>query len=157
MRVSIRRKDAKLFWVEHGGKYVVQTTYDEDADTRLQLRIRYDAPDRTYFVDKIRFDATKDLDTLFIDLEKELCFDLPKPTQCTFTPAPWKEGDEIRITTQEMRLYNTVTKEPFRRRSFSIELEEGIWKSGEVLSLMDVRREQVWEQLRQMRDLPDLS
>jgi hypothetical protein len=47
-QVRIRRADGKPFWLENGGKYVVLQEYDAKADTRLKLRIRYDAPDRTF-------------------------------------------------------------------------------------------------------------
>jgi hypothetical protein len=55
----------------------------------FRLKIRYDAPDRTYFVDEIRFDASKDLNHLFEELKQELGFELPRPTQCSFTSRPW--------------------------------------------------------------------
>jgi hypothetical protein len=105
-RVTIKSTDEKLFWLENGGKYQMEQTYDEEADTRLRLRIRYDAPDRTYIVDQIRFDATGDLNRFFEDLRQELGFDLPRPTQCTFAPTPWSNNQEIQITTQETIRYS---------------------------------------------------
>jgi hypothetical protein len=155
--VTIRRSDVKDFWIEDGGRYQVETTYDEEADTRLRLRIRYDAPDRTFFVETIGFDATKDLNQLLEDLRQKLGFEPPRPTQCSFTSTPWTDGQEIRITTQVTKLYESATKEPFRRRSSTIELEDGIWQSGEVLSPMGANREQVWRQLRLLEDLPELA
>jgi hypothetical protein len=105
----------------------MEQTYDEETDTRHKLRIRYDAPDRTFIVEQIRFDVTEDLNRLFEDLRQELGFDLPRPTQCTFTPGPWSDNQEVQITTQERRNYDTATKEALKRRSFVIELEDGNW------------------------------
>jgi hypothetical protein len=82
-------------------------------------------------VEEIRFDTSRDLNELFEDLRRELGFELPRPTQCSYTPTPWSDKQEIKITTQETKLYDTATKEAWRRRSFSIKLEEGPWQSGE--------------------------
>jgi hypothetical protein len=155
--VTIKRADGMEFWVEDQGRYEIETTCDEEADTRLRLKIRHDPPDRTYFVEQIRFDVAKDLNQLFADLKEEIGFELAKPTRRTFTPGPWEDRQEIRITTQEMKLYGSATKEPFRRRTFSIELENGVWQTGEILSPMDANREYVWGQLRLLKELPDLS
>jgi hypothetical protein len=108
-------------------------------------------------VEEIIFDTSKDLNQLSEDLRQELGFDLPRPTQCSITPSPWSDKQEIRITTQETELYDTATKEAFRRRSFSIELEGEIWQSGEILSPWAASRDQVWAQLRFSKGLPDLS
>jgi hypothetical protein len=124
-------------------KYQVEQTCDEEADTRLKLRVRYDAPDRTSVVEQIRFDTTRDLNQLFEDLRQELGFEVPRPTQCSFTPGPWTSGQEIRITIQESKLYDTATKEAFKRRSLTIELEEGISQTGEILSPWRASRDQV--------------
>jgi hypothetical protein len=132
--VTVKRTDGKSFWLENGGKYQVTQTYDEEADMRLKLRIRYDAPYRTYIVEEIRFDASRDLNRLLEELRQELGFELPRPTQCSFPPPPWRSGQDIRITTQETKLYDTAKKEAFKGRSFVIELEDGNWQSGEVLS-----------------------
>jgi hypothetical protein len=155
--VTITITDGRSFSIENGGKYHMEQTYDEEADTRLKLRTRYDMPDRTYMVEEIRFDAAGDLNRLFEDLKQELGFELPRPTQCSFTPAPWTCGQDILITTQETKLYDTATKEALKRRSFVIELEDGNWQSGEVLSPWRASRDHVWAQLRLLRSLPDLS
>jgi hypothetical protein len=69
-QVRLRRSDGKAFWLENGGKYVILQEYDEEADTRLKLSVRYDAPDRTFIVEQVRFDASKDLNHPFVDLRK---------------------------------------------------------------------------------------
>jgi hypothetical protein len=97
--ITIKRSDGKDFWLENGGKSTIEQTYDEEADTRLRLKVRHDAPDRTFIVERIGFGATKDLNQSFEDLRRELGFELPRPTQCSFTAAPWTDGQEIRITT----------------------------------------------------------
>jgi hypothetical protein len=135
--------DGKTFWLESGGAY--------------RMTQGYDAPDRTYIVDEISFDPLGALNKLFTDLRQELGFDLPRPTQCTYTPPPWSSGQEVIIATQETRDYDGAKKEPLRRRTFIIELEEGNWQSGEVLSPYRAGRDRVWAQLRERRDLPDLG
>jgi hypothetical protein len=84
-------------------------------------------------------------------LRQELGFDLPRPTQCSFTPQPWTSGQEITIGTQGAK------KEASRLRSFIIELDGENWQSEEVLSSWRAGRDRVWAQLRERRELPDLG
>jgi hypothetical protein len=150
---NIRRRDGKPFWLAKDDVYLLTIGYDPDADTRLKLRVRYDAPDRTFIVEEFRFDTTTDMNKLFADLRQELGFDLPRPTQCTYTPSPWTSGQEVIIATQETGSYGGAKKAAWRRRTFIIELEEGNWQSGEVLSPYMATRDQVWAQ----RIVPDLG
>jgi hypothetical protein len=75
MAVTVRRCDGKDFWVENAGKYQSEQVSDAESDPRLKLRVRYDAPDRTFVVEEIRFDPVEgDLSGLLEDLKGELGF-----------------------------------------------------------------------------------
>jgi hypothetical protein len=63
-QVFIKRTDEQPFWAEDRGKYSLTMVYDQEADTRLQISVRFDATDRTYFTDEFIFDQTGDLDAL---------------------------------------------------------------------------------------------
>jgi hypothetical protein len=123
--ITVKRCDGKGVWVENGSKYQFEQNYDADSDPRLNLRIRYDAPDRTYIVEQVKFDPVGgNLGGLFDDLKRELGFELPRPTQCSFTPGPWADNQEVIIATQLTRDYSAAKKQALKRRSFTIELEE---------------------------------
>jgi hypothetical protein len=156
-QVHIRRKHGKLFYLEKGGAYTMTVGYDPDADSRLRLRIRYDALDRTFLVEDFIFDQATDPNRFFADLKKELEFDLPRPTQCTYTPPPWASGQEIVIATQETGNFGSAKEAAWRQRTFIIGSEEGNWQSREVLSPYMATRDQVWAQLRERHDLLDLD
>jgi hypothetical protein len=66
-KVIIRRADGQPFLAEDRGKYTLTTVYDEDDDTRLRISVRFDAPDRTYSTEEIRFDETGGLDSLMTE------------------------------------------------------------------------------------------
>jgi hypothetical protein len=103
-----------------------------------------------------RFESD-DLNTLFRQFSDQFGFDMPRPTQCTITPALWTDGQEIKITTQKSMSFGKPKNPQYYRRNFSIFLEEEPWNSGEVLTLASMDQNEVWDQLRRMHDLPDLS
>jgi hypothetical protein len=142
---------------EDRGKYRLITVYDEDEDTRLRISVRFDVPDRTHFSEEIRFDQTRDLDASMADLTKEFGLKMVNPAHCTFSQAHWADHQLVEITTKKVMSFEGGRKPMCYRRNFFINLTEDMWQSGQVVSLASENRDRAWDQLREMRDLPDLT
>jgi hypothetical protein len=134
----------------------VLTRYDPDEDPRPEVQLRIDLSDRSFLIDKIRFE--EDPAKIMKMLSEKYGFPKTKTTQVRFSPeTPWANGQTVIIAFKTATSCSAVKLEPFSRREFVLHIADEPWRSGEVLLPTAFGKKQIWEHLQTMHPIPDVS
>jgi hypothetical protein len=156
IRVAISRADGKNFFLQDGALYSVAATYDSSLDTRLNVTLRIDLSDRTYFIPNFRLedDPAKVLKTL----KTKYGLPLERTRQVRFSPdKPWSSDQTICVTVKIPISCSKVTLPPYSRRQFTLFIADDPWESGEVVFSSSYGKARIWAHLQTLHPIPDVS
>jgi hypothetical protein len=129
VRIAISRTDGKPFFLQHEALYSVAATYDPSLDTRLNVTLRIDLSDRTYFIPNYRLEEDPVL--TIKNLKTKYGFPLEKMTQVRFSPdKPWVSDQTVCITVTVPISCSKITLPPYSRRKFALFMADDPWGSG---------------------------
>jgi hypothetical protein len=93
-----------------------------------------------------------------VSLGTKLGFQLPKPGKCQFAPPyPWANDQEVTITPRVPLVAGSSMYPSHIRRQFQEHLSDDPWETEEILLPSDLTKEKIWEHIKTLRALPDLS
>jgi hypothetical protein len=149
IKIKVKRKDGRPFYLEDNGHYDGITQEDPDADPRKVCTIRVDLLDRTFIIPDYR--AVPDAAALCVDLFAKYGFQAAKVVQMHISGIP-----EMGHVTFAMKMAVSCSKVKllhYLRRTVEAFTADEPWKSGELVLPATMGNDEIWKHLQTLTPL----
>jgi hypothetical protein len=153
IKITVKRKDGRPFYLEDEGHYDVLTQEDPDADPRKVCTIRVDLMDRTFIIPDYR--AVPDTAALWTDLCAKFGFQAVNVTQMHVSGNP--DAGQVTFAMKIPVSCSKVKLPHYLRRTVEAFIAADPWKSEELILPAMMGKDEIWKHLQTLTPLPHHS